>query len=100
MRIPFRHNSSYDITLNDVELIHMGEQVTVAEKVEITPHTFLGNKLVLREIFIGNNTFIGRDCFLGPGTQIGNNCFIGMGNKLFKKKLNDETVVKNFEFIS
>lgn len=98
MNIAFRHNSSYQIIVNDMELVTISQDVTLAESVEISAHTFLGDKLVLREIVIKENSFIGKDTYLGPGTSIGSNCYIGMGNILFKKKIDNDTKIKNFEY--
>lgn len=37
---------------------------------------------ILREIYIGNNTFVGANCTILPGTKVGDNCIIGAGSVL------------------
>ena len=46
----------------------------------------------IKEIRIGNNTFIGARTVILPGTQIGNNCIIG-GGTVVKGKISDNSVV-------
>ena len=36
-------------------------------------------KKFVRDVYIGDNVFIGAGCIILPGTKIGNNCIIGAG---------------------
>lgn len=36
--------------------------------------------IMIREVHIGNNCFIGQNSFILPGTEIGDNCIIGAGS--------------------
>lgn len=49
----------------------------------------------LKNIYVGDNTFIGYRCIILPGTIIGNNCIIGSGSVVRGMIPNDSIVTGN-----
>ena len=72
---------------------HIGENVVLSKNVLILNHDYsitcglrsIGKKVVdneaywLRDIYIGNNVFVGANVSILPGTTIGDNCIVGTG---------------------
>jgi acetyltransferase-like isoleucine patch superfamily enzyme len=69
-------------TLPDAYLLTLGDNVVIGAKSEITCHIFEGNKLILKEIKIGENSLIGAHCYILPGVEIGKKAVIGMRSVL------------------
>lgn len=71
----------------------MGEGVTIASMTAILTHDYsvdyglmaIGEqdpsheKKIQKDVYIGDQTFIGQRCIILPGVKIGNNCIIGAG---------------------
>ena len=73
--------------------IHIGDNCVMSVNTIVLAHDFslecgmaslgLGDlkneKKIVRDVYIGNNVFIGAGCTILPGTHIGDNCIIGAG---------------------
>lgn len=80
MKIAYAVNSSIGVSFVDLPLISIGKGSTISDSVHIACHTFVGDRLFVSPVEIGENVFIGMHCILGPKTKIGNNAWIGMHN--------------------
>ena len=74
--------------------IHIGENTVIAKGSIILVHDYsieCGLECIgknnqdyevqfLKDVYIGNNCFIGARTFILPGTTIGNNCIVGAGS--------------------
>lgn len=80
MKIPFGVNSSIGVSFVDLPMITVGKGCTISEGVHIACHTFVGDRLFVSQVTIGDNVFIGMNCILGPKTRIGDRAWIGMNN--------------------
>jgi hypothetical protein len=80
MKIAFGVNSSISVSFVDLPLISIGKGCTIADGVFILCHTFVGDRLFVSPVEIGENVFVGANCILGPRTKIGDNAWIGMSN--------------------
>lgn len=90
----------------DYRRIHIGDKVTVSREVMFLTHDFSinnafmatseisggGLKILLKDIYVGDNSFIGARTSLLPGTTIGKDCVIGAGS-VVKGKIPDGSVV-------
>jgi acetyltransferase-like isoleucine patch superfamily enzyme len=63
--------------LNDAYLLEIGDNVVIGGKTDVSCHTFEKGFLILKNVKIGSNTFIGQRCYISPGVTIGENCVIG-----------------------
>ena len=80
--------------LNDSYLLEIGDDVVIGGGTDISCHIFENNKLILKNIKIGNGTLIGTHCYVSPGVTIGKNCTIGMYTFIRKDKtIPDNTVI-------
>lgn len=77
----------------DYSLIHIGDNVTISKDVMILTHDYSittamccigtyidrneGELFFKKDIYIGNDSFIGARASLLPGSKIGNNCIVG-----------------------
>lgn len=91
-KIKYIHPSVY-IDGTDYSLIHVGDNVTISREVMILTHDYSittamaslglfidrheGEMYFKRDIYIGDNTFIGARASLLPGTKVGNSCIVG-----------------------
>lgn len=78
----------------DPSRIHIGAGSVITSGVTILVHDFsiecgltaIGKndpeyeQLMVRDVVIGNNCFIGQNSFIKPGTVIGDNCIVGAGS--------------------
>jgi acetyltransferase-like isoleucine patch superfamily enzyme len=80
MKIAFGVNSSIGVSFVDLPMITIGEGCTISEGVHIACHTFVGDRLFVSPVEIGNNVFVGMNCVMGPKTRIGDRAWIGMNN--------------------
>jgi acetyltransferase-like isoleucine patch superfamily enzyme len=63
--------------LNDAYLLEIGDNVVIGGKTDVSCHTFEKGFLILKNVTIGSNTFIGQRCYISPGVTIGEHCVIG-----------------------
>lgn len=102
---------------SDYSLIHIGEGSSISKNVSFLTHDFSMNTVykglnlerekefdvqysknrlrVLKEIIIGEHTFIGANCFILPGSKIGSNCIIGAGSVIRGIIPDDSIVIGN-----
>lgn len=80
MRIAFGVNTSIGVSFVDLSMITIGRGSTISEGVHIACHTFVGDRLVILPVEIGENVFVGMNCVIGPKTRIGDRAWIGMNN--------------------
>ncbi len=66
--------------LNDSYLLEIGNNVVIGGQTDISCHIFENNHLILKRIYIGDNTLIGAHCYISPGVRIGKNCIIGLNS--------------------
>ncbi len=78
----------------DYSLITIEDKVVISSHVSLLTHDFsisrardaitqqrcLPEIALIREIHIGENSFIGRSAILMPGTHLGKNCIVGAGS--------------------
>lgn len=89
----------------DYSKIHIGDRVTVSREVMFLTRDFSinnafsaapeisgGLKLLLKDIYIGNNSFIGARVSLLPGATVGKDCIIGAGS-VVKGTIPDGSIV-------
>lgn len=95
-KIGYGSNTSIEFVLVDVGLISMGKNCVLGEGVHISCHYFLGTKLILRPVVIGDNVFISSHCIIGPGSNIGDGSWIGYGNAIAGESLPANSKLDNF----
>ena len=90
--IKYIHPSVY-LDLTYAPKIHVGDKCVMSVSTIVLAHDFsiecgmtsigLGDpkneKKIIKDVYIGNNVFIGAGCVILPGTHIGDNCIIGAG---------------------
>ena len=90
--IKFIHPSVY-LDTGYASKIHIGDNCVMSVNTILLAHDFslecglssvgLGDlnneKKIVKDVYIGNNVFIGAGCIILPGTRIGDNCIIGAG---------------------
>lgn len=91
--IKYIHPTAY-IDLGYASHIHIGENLVVSINSIILAHDYsLGfglmavgkgttkrDSVIIKDVHIGNNVFVGANCVILPGTTIGDNCIIGAGS--------------------
>ncbi|NMO13922.1 hypothetical protein HPC49_08450 [Pyxidicoccus fallax] len=97
-RIAYGVNSSLFAMLADYPLLTIGKGCTMGANVLVIGHMFLGDKVMLGEVNIGDNVFLAAGAVVGPRTTIGARSWIGMHNKLLKDTLPEDSRVENFEW--
>ncbi|MDY7226122.1 hypothetical protein [Hyalangium rubrum] len=97
-RIAYGVNSSLFAVLADYPLLTIGKGCTVGANVLVIGHLFLGDKVMLGPVNIGDNVFLSFGAFVGPRTTIGARSWIGMQNKLLKDTLPEDSRLENFEW--
>lgn len=95
MKIAYGVNTSIGVSFVDLSLISIGKGSTVSEGVHIACHTFVGDRLFVSPVEIGENVFIGMNCVLGPKTKIGKGAWIGMSN-LVSESIPEGAKIENF----
>ena len=97
------------LDLSDPSKIHIGDGTVITSKVTILVHDYsvecglvaIGKQdpvyesLFIKDVYIGNNVFVGQNCFIKPGTKIGDNCIIGSGSVVSGNIPNDSIVIGN-----
>lgn len=103
--IKFIHSSVYLDTAY-AQNIHIGDNCVLSVNTIVLAHDFsvecgmtaigLGDlsneKKIVKDVYIGDNVFIGAGCIILPGTHIGNNCIIGAGT-VCSGNIPDDSVV-------
>lgn len=97
-RIAYGVNSSLFARLADYPLLTIGRGCTLGANVFVLGHVFLGDKVMLGPVNIGDNVFLSYGAFVGPKTTIGSRSWIGMQNKLLKDTLPEDSRLENFEW--
>ncbi len=69
-KVAFGVHSSFTVELSDAPLVQIGAGTTLADDVRVTAHRFIGSKLFLGPVSIGENCFIGARATVGPRTRI------------------------------
>lgn len=95
MKVAFGINSSIGVSFVDLPMIRIGKRCTISEGVHIACHTFVGDKLLVSPVEIGDDVFVGMNCVIGPRTKIGARAWIGMSN-LISDVIPAETKLDNF----
>lgn len=95
--------------LTDCSKIHIGKGIVITAGTTLLIHDYsidcgliaIGKEdkqyesLMIKDIFIGENCFIGQKSFIKPGTKIGNNCIIGAGSVVQGNIPDDSIVIGN-----
>lgn len=89
----------------DFSKIHIGKDVVISGDVRILTHDYSIARALesinadmpdeayfLRDVYIGNNCFIGARSVLLPGTRIGDNVIVGAGS-VVRGKIRENTIV-------
>ena len=97
MKIPFGVNTSIGVSFVDLSMITIKKGSTISEGVHIACHTFVGDRLFLSHVEIGENVFIGMNCILGPKTRLGDGAWIGMNN-FISESIPAGTKLDNFQW--
>lgn len=97
-RIAYGVNSSLFVMLADYPLLRIGKGCTMGANVMVIGHMFLGDKVMLGTVDIGDNVLLGVGAFVGPWTTIGSKSWIGMNNRLLKDTLPEGSRLENFEW--
>jgi acetyltransferase-like isoleucine patch superfamily enzyme len=84
--------------MRDFALITIGDGVNLSADTHIACHTFVGDKLLLGRVEIGDRVFLGMDVVIGPKTKIGNGAWIGLGNRLMRETIPENAKIDNFEY--
>lgn len=84
--------------MRDFQLITIGDGVNLSANTHIACHTFVGDRLLLGKVEIGERAFIGMDVVIGPKTKIGKGAWIGLGNRLMRETIPDGGRIENFEY--
>ena len=91
----------------DYKKIYIGKNVVISRDTLILIHDFSieaglvalkkGNKnneaRFIKDVFIGDDSFIGARCVILPGTHIGKNCIVGAGSILTSKRYPDYSII-------
>jgi hypothetical protein len=97
MQIDYGVNTSIGVSFVDLAMIKIGKGSTISEGVHIACHTFVGDRLWISPVEIGENVFVGMNCILGPKAKIGNGAWIGMNN-LISDPVAPSAKIDNFEW--
>ena len=92
----------------DYSLIHIGDNVTISREVMILTHDYSlttamcsigsyidrnkGELFFKKDVFIGDDSFIGARASLLPGCKVGNNCIVG-ACAVVKGSFSDNTII-------
>ncbi|MGE3262083.1 MAG: DapH/DapD/GlmU-related protein [Bacteriovoracia bacterium] len=95
MKIAFGVNTSIGVSFVDLPMIRVGKGCTISEGVHIACHTFVGDRLLIIPVEIGENVFIGMNCVIGPKTRLGDRAWIGMNN-LISEGIPADAKLENF----
>ena len=97
-KVAFRSTASLHVNMVDYPLITIEEGATLADRVQISCHSFVGDRLFLGPVRVGKQAFVGMECMVGAKTDIGEGVWIGVHNVLFRDKLPDHSRLENFQW--
>lgn len=97
------------IDFTEPSRIHIGNNTVITSKVTILVHDYsvecglvtigkedsIYESLFIKDVYIGDNCFIGQSSFIKPGTIIGNNCIVGSGSVLGGKYPDNSIIIGN-----
>lgn len=82
-KIPFNMAPSAFMRINDPFMIEIGKGAVIGLDVMFAGHTFVGDKLALMKVRVGENCTIGAFSSLTAGSTMGNNVVLGRGCTLY-----------------
>lgn len=82
-KIPFDMAPSAFMRINDPFMIEIGKGAVIGLDCMFAGHTFVGDKLALMKVRVGENCTIGAYSSLTAGTTVGNNVILGRGCTLY-----------------
>jgi hypothetical protein len=97
-RVPYRMNAAVTLSITDAPLVTIGRGTTMGDLVSIYAHSFIGDRLYIEPVAIGENVFLSKDVVVGLGARIGAGAWIGLSNKVFRVELAAGTRLDNFEW--
>lgn len=97
-KVSFRTIASLNVNMVDYPMITIEEGATIGDRVQVSGHSFVGNRLFIGPVRFGKNCFVGVECMVGAKTDIGENVWVGVNNTLFRDKLPDNSRLENFEW--
>jgi acetyltransferase-like isoleucine patch superfamily enzyme len=95
--IAYGVNSSIFAMFADYPLITIGKGCTVGADAFILGHMFVGKKVILGPVNIGENVFVGAFSMIGLNTTVGDNTWIGMNNRFMQEDIPPNSKFVNFE---
>lgn len=87
-RVALNANLSSDVLLSDTYLVRIGEGALIGTGALLTPHAFIGDRILLKPIHVDDgaqifgHASIGPGCTIGPGATVGYRCSIGPDSTL------------------
>jgi serine acetyltransferase len=93
LQMPPGARVSPQAVLLELPLIGLGAHAQIEAGTVMTCHTFVGDKLVLRPITLGDGARVGSGCRIGPSTRIGARAVVGQGNFLAADRVPDDGVI-------
>jgi acyl-[acyl carrier protein]--UDP-N-acetylglucosamine O-acyltransferase len=82
-KIPFDMAPSAFMRINDPFMIEIGKGAVIGLDCMFAGHTFVGDKLALMKVRVGENCTIGAYSSLTAGATVGNNVVLGRGCTLY-----------------
>jgi acetyltransferase-like isoleucine patch superfamily enzyme len=98
MKIDYGVNTSIGVSFVDLPMITIRKGCTISEGVHIACHTFVGDRLFVAPVEIGENVFVGMNCTVGPKTKIGDGAWIGMSNLIGGDIIAEGTKIDSYEW--
>ncbi|MBL6990753.1 MAG: hypothetical protein ISR65_13290 [Bacteriovoracaceae bacterium] len=97
-KVAYGFNSSLFLTLADYPLITIDKGCSFGAYVHIACHSFLGDKLFLAPVHIGEDVYVGMNVIIGPKTKIGKGSWIGMNNVFMQDSVPEYTKIDHCEW--
>jgi acetyltransferase-like isoleucine patch superfamily enzyme len=97
-RIGYRINSSINVAFVDLPLIQIGNDSTISDGVLIAGHTFVGNRILIGPVEVGQGVFIGANTLIGPKSKIGDGAWVGSHNKIFRDRILNHSKLEDAEW--
>ena len=87
---------NHNVSITCLGEIYVGNRVTIANNVVIVDHNhdYKGNsgRFLIKDVVIGDNTWIGANSVILPGVSLGKNCVIAAGS-VVTKSFPDNSVI-------
>ncbi len=96
--IAYGINSSIFANFADYPMLNIGRGCTIGAFTFVCGHTFVGNKVIIGQVILEDNVYVGYDCTIGPKTKVGQGAWIGAGNRLLQDKVEPNTRLDNFQW--